>query len=238
MNVKIEDSVAVVANELDMNAGVVTSNDESGSPTDSKVPAATPASFKIGAQEFADKGEMEAYVNKLEGEKNAAEAYSRGLKDSMVSQMGGKEEKPADNLESLQDDFFTDPAAVLARMKAEAKAEVKDEWRAENQVIKNQDAAYASFYRTNPDLQSRSDLMDAMVEKYSKLPEYKGLSMTEGLSKVGALLRKQLGTDKELSSTPVTMTSASNAAGVTPNDAVSDEPLDMVTQMRKTQRRK
>jgi len=212
-----------------------------GSPSSSEVSATSPTSlpqkevFKVAGKEFETKEEMTDFVNQLQSQKAAAEAYAQGLKEAQPT---GEAVPKVDPMKELEEEFFNDPAAALAKAKEQAKQEAIDHVTSELAWKQEQTDAINSFYKNNPDLAGKQELMNALISKYAPDPAFKDLPLQEGLNKVGSILRKQLGMEKSLP------TGGAVTAGVThvpSSDTVTEpnkeEPVDFIKQVRQYQKR-
>jgi hypothetical protein len=192
----------------------------------------------IGGKKFKSTGEAADYMRKAEDEKIAAEAFARGLKESMVSQVNQTHVDAIDPVKALENDFYTDPAQTLMKQRAEIKAELSRE--IEGKMAQKE--MWDNFFDKHKELATaeKREYVEFLVNKYNRMPGWKDLPTSEALERVAALAKESLGSEKVLSNQQVKMTGATQIpqSSLGARNTLPQEPIAFVDQLKNYQKRR
>ena len=198
-----------------------------------------PEPIRIGDKEFSTEAEATGYIKKLEQDKVAAEAYTRGLKEAS-QQPVTQSQKPTEDdfLKQLEDSFFEDPAKTLRDTSKKTKDELRQELRTEILGELENQNAWKSIYQQNPELTgSRQEAFEAFVSAKARDPEWANLSISEGLQKAATHFKGILGGERVLHKNVVDMPNATASTGNVGQVPEKNEPVDFMTQLQQNRKR-
>lgn len=185
----------------------------------------------IDGKVFTSEREAIKYAQKLSEEKQLAEAYNQGIRDSLQATLPVQQEVvPEDNFEQ---EFYTDPKKTLKKVKEEAKHEALEAVRAEQ----TREAQWTTFLSRYPDIERRDAelILQTNMDVFGKLTDTdKAMQLlaTKTRAEYQRIADKFL-PKKELSNRTGQVVSASNSASpvvTTPKKA--EEALDFVSQLK------
>jgi hypothetical protein len=195
----------------------------------------------IGDKVFKDKKEAFRYAQELEREKLAADAFRQGLEAAQIqasSNLKAEPPKPPE-LETIPDEYYTNPQAYFAKMKREMEAKSAQTVDQRIAQINAHQATMQKFWTDYPDL-ARSNATMALAQKHIQLglQKYGHIETNKALKLIAEETRAEL---KELGVTtlptkiiPSNTKPAVSAGGSTaPTRPKPDEkPLNWVQQMK------
>jgi hypothetical protein len=120
--------------------------------------------IKIAGREFDSQDEAYQYAEELDRERMIAEARNEGLREAIHAV--GKKDEPVVEENNEFDEFYTNPQGYMAKVKEQAKSEIRQELDAHSA----EEAAWREFCDINPDLaDSRPEVIRIMKENWDVL---------------------------------------------------------------------
>lgn len=205
---------------------------------EAEAPKAEPETLiRIGSQVFKSQAEAIAYAERLEEEKLVSEAYQSGVRDAIQSQAPAASVAPQED--NFEEEFYSNPKATLAKIKEQAKSEIREE----NSAAQRKENLWRTFEERYPDIDRRdAELILAQnVDTVGKMTDIdKAMEVIARKTRAEyqrIVERYKPRTELPASRGQATVPSSASGRGVTPQK--KDEPvLTMAQQMKNLREQK
>lgn len=214
-----------------------TSEEASGESATSETPVREEKSIIIGGKEFKSEAEALAYAEQLADERDKAELYAQGVRDTLAQQS-----RPAQQQEEPEDDFdqkfYANPKEALKEVEARATRKALEQIEAVN----TREKLWTQFLSENPDIR-RKDAERVLQENSSTIGNMTDVSLA--MKKLAQKVRAEYEEIRDLAKprtelkrkeNPGVSPSGGSRSGVTPQKK-DDRPLSFVEEMRRSRLR-
>lgn len=197
-------------------------------------PAAEETLIRIGDQEFKTQAEAIKYAETLVREKEVSDAYTMGIRETLDATAPATQAQPEED--NFEEQFYADPKATLAKVRKQAADDALQIMDARER----EKAAWVKFQTLNPDLaDAEPEVRRILAENIDVLGKMKDQDKAMALLATKTRTYFQAIADRMKPRTEMTNKGAQvvssggsrASVGVTPKK--DEEPLDLVSQMKR-----